>query len=111
LGKAAKAIDIYRWFCGLSIEDKIPDQSAFSRPRHERFSDSDMFRRVFEHVVETCIVLTLTDQKFLSFALSSLWKLIPGLAGLSFQDELSFAGRERSAANTAWSELFSCSKK
>src|SRR5213083_1563778 len=45
----------YRWFCGLSIEDKIPDHSAFSRARHERFRDSDMFRRVFEHVVETCI--------------------------------------------------------
>src|SRR5437868_13974225 len=27
--------------------------------------------------------LTRTDQKFLSFALSSLWKLMPGLAGLS----------------------------
>ena len=30
----------YRWFCGLSIEDKIPDHSAFSRARHERFRDS-----------------------------------------------------------------------
>src|SRR5450759_1411174 len=28
-------------------------------------------------------LLTRTDQKFLSFALSSLWKLMPGLAGLS----------------------------
>src|SRR3974377_1613210 len=37
----------YRWFCGLSIENKIPDHSAFSRARHERFYDSDMFRRVF----------------------------------------------------------------
>src|SRR2546422_969937 len=45
----------YRWFCGLSIEDKIPDHSAFSRARHERFRDSDMFRRVFERVVEACI--------------------------------------------------------
>src|ERR1700682_3984879 len=27
--------------------------------------------------------LTRTDQKFLSFALSSLWKLMPGLAGFS----------------------------
>ena len=24
----------YRWFCGLSIEDKIPDHSAFSRARN-----------------------------------------------------------------------------
>ena len=40
----------YRWFCGLSIEDKAPDHSAFSRARHERFRDSDIFRRVFERV-------------------------------------------------------------
>jgi transposase len=45
----------YRWFCGLSIEDKIPDHSVFSRARHERFRESDMFRRVFERVVEACI--------------------------------------------------------
>ena len=45
----------YRWFCGLSIEDKIPDHSAFSRARNERFRDSDIFRRVFERVVEACI--------------------------------------------------------
>ena len=49
----------YRWFCGLSIEDKIPDHSAFSRGRNERFRDSDIFRRVFEHVVETCIAAGL----------------------------------------------------
>jgi transposase len=24
----------YRWFCGLSIEDKVPDHSAFSRARN-----------------------------------------------------------------------------
>src|SRR5512132_1445714 len=45
----------YRWFCGLSIEDKIPDHSAFSRARNERFRDSDIFRRVFERIVGVCI--------------------------------------------------------
>src|SRR2546422_2016398 len=49
----------YRWFCGLSIEDNIPDHSAFSRARHERFRDSDIFRRVFERVVEACIAAGL----------------------------------------------------
>jgi hypothetical protein len=49
----------YRWFCGLSIEDKIPDHSAFSRARHERFRECDMFRRVFERVVEACIAAGL----------------------------------------------------
>src|SRR6202043_1942554 len=45
----------YRWFCGLGIEDRIPDHSAFSRARNERFRDSDIFRSVFERVVEACI--------------------------------------------------------
>ncbi len=45
----------YRWFCGLSIEDKIPDHSAFSRARNERFRDSDILRNVFERVVGACI--------------------------------------------------------
>src|SRR4249920_1668251 len=49
----------YRWFCGLGIEGKIPDHSAFSRARNERFRDSDIFRRVFERVVEACIVADL----------------------------------------------------
>jgi len=49
----------YRWFCGLSIEDKIPDHSAFSRARNERFRDSDIFRHVFERVVAACIAAGL----------------------------------------------------
>jgi transposase len=49
----------YRWFCGLSIEDKLPDHSAFSRARNERFRDSDIFRHVFERVVAACIAAGL----------------------------------------------------
>lgn len=49
----------YRWFCGLSIEDKLPDHSAFSRARNGRFHDSDIFRRVFERVVVACIAAGL----------------------------------------------------
>jgi transposase len=49
----------YRWFCGLGIEDKIPHHSAFSRARNERFRESDIFRRVFEQVVEACIAAGL----------------------------------------------------
>jgi hypothetical protein len=33
----------------------IPDHSAFSRARNERFREGDVFRRMFEQVVETCI--------------------------------------------------------
>jgi transposase len=49
----------YRWFCKLGIEHKIPDHSAFSRARHERFRDSGIFRRIFERVVEACIAADL----------------------------------------------------
>jgi transposase len=45
----------YRWFCKHGIEDAIPDHSAFSRARNERFREGDVFRRVFERVVEACI--------------------------------------------------------
>jgi len=45
----------YRWFCDLGLEDAIPDHSAFSRARNERFREGDIFRRIFERVVETCI--------------------------------------------------------
>ena len=45
----------YRWFCRLGIEDDVPDHSAFSRVRHERFRDADVLRRVFEAVVGACL--------------------------------------------------------
>ena len=45
----------YRWFCRLSLEDKVPDHSTFSKARHGRFRDSQTLRYVFEQVVERCI--------------------------------------------------------
>src|ERR1700733_9934964 len=49
----------YRWFWRLGIEDAVPDHSAFSRARNERFREGDIFRRVFERVVEACIAAGL----------------------------------------------------
>jgi transposase len=55
----------YRWFCDLGLDDAIPDASAFSRARNERFRESDIFRRVFERVVESCIEAGLVgDESF-----------------------------------------------
>jgi transposase len=45
----------YRWFCRLDLIDRIPDHSTFSKNRHGRFRDSDLFRKVFEDVVARCI--------------------------------------------------------
>ena len=45
----------YRWFCRLGLEDNIPNHSTFSKNRHGRYRDSDIFRFVFETVVQRCI--------------------------------------------------------
>lgn len=45
----------YRWFCRLDLTDAVPDHSTFSKNRHGRFRDSDLFRRLFESVVARCI--------------------------------------------------------
>ena len=46
----------YRWFCGLGLEDPVPDHSTFSKNRHGRFRDSGTFRHVFESVLQRCMV-------------------------------------------------------
>jgi transposase len=45
----------YRWFCRLELGDPVPDQSTFSKNRHGRFRESDLFRQLFEQVVARCI--------------------------------------------------------
>jgi transposase len=45
----------YRWFCRLGLEERIPDHSSFSKNRHGRFRKSDVFRYVFEGVVQRCM--------------------------------------------------------
>ncbi len=81
----------YRWFCRLSIEDRIPDHSAFSRARNERFRDSDIFRSVFEHVVGTCIGAGLVGGE--GFAVD---------ASLIVAD----ANKQRSIPGSQWSKEF-----
>jgi transposase len=77
----------YRWFCGLSIEDKIPDHSAFSRARNDRFGDSGIFRSVFERIVGACIAAGLVGGE--GFAVD---------ASLIMAD----ANKQRSIPGTRW---------
>ena len=46
---------VYRRFCCLGLPDRVPDHSTFSKNRHGRFRDSDLFRHLFETVVARCI--------------------------------------------------------
>lgn len=45
----------YRWFCCLGLEDVVPDHSTFSKNRHGRFRESEVFRYVFEAVLQRCM--------------------------------------------------------
>jgi transposase len=45
----------YRWFCRLDLTDPAPDHSTFSKNRHGRFRDCDLFRHLFERVLARCI--------------------------------------------------------
>jgi transposase len=44
-----------RWFCGLDIEEKVPDHSAFSRARNDGFRESNILRELSERIVSDCI--------------------------------------------------------
>lgn len=45
----------YRWFCRLDLTDAVPDHSSFSKNRHGRFRDSNLFRHLFEEVLSRCL--------------------------------------------------------
>lgn len=55
----------YRWFLGLKIEDKVPDHSTISQNRRRRFNGTNLFREIFERIVEQAIAKGLVGGKTL----------------------------------------------
>lgn len=51
----------YRWFTGLSFDQTVPHHSTFSKNRHGRFSESDLFRDLFEEIVRHCMEAGLVE--------------------------------------------------
>lgn len=45
----------YRWFCRLGLEADVPDHSTFSKNRHGQFRESDLFRHIFDQVLQRCM--------------------------------------------------------
>jgi transposase len=92
----------YRWYCRLGIEDQVPDHSAFSRARRERFRESDALRRVFERVVAICIAAGLVGGEAFSIDASLIkadvdkHKRVPGDQPIEWPttEEASHAVRE-----------------
>src|SRR6202040_3215404 len=45
----------WRWFTGLSFDQEIPHHSTFSKNRHGRFLESNLFQQLFEQIVDRCL--------------------------------------------------------
>lgn len=56
----------YRWFTRLGFDQEVPDHSTFSKNRHGRFRESEVFRGLFEEIVRRCIAEGLVEGQRLS---------------------------------------------
>lgn len=45
----------YRWFLGLSIEDSVPNYSTWSQNYLRRYSDSEVFDKIFKNIIGQAI--------------------------------------------------------
>lgn len=77
----------YRWFCRLDLNGCVPDHSTFSKNRHGRFRESDLFRHLFETTVSRCMAAGLILAAFSMFP--------PLLVILLFQKSLGLLGEIR----------------
>jgi len=48
----------WRWFTGLGFDQEIPHHSTFSKNRHGRFQESNLFQEIFEGIVARCVEAT-----------------------------------------------------
>jgi transposase len=56
----------WRWFTGLGFDQEIPHHSTFSKNRHGRFQESNVFERLFEEIVARCLQAGLVQGDNLS---------------------------------------------
>jgi len=56
----------WRWFTGLSFDHELPHHSTFSKNRHGRFQESNLFKQLFEEVVRRCVEAGLVVGEHLS---------------------------------------------
>lgn len=56
----------WRWFTGLGFDQEIPHHSTFSKNRHGRFQQSELFEQLFEQIVRQCVEVGLVQGTHLS---------------------------------------------
>lgn len=53
--RGAEVNNAYRWFLGLDIHDPIPYFSTFGQNYSRRFKETDLFERIFPHILSECM--------------------------------------------------------
>jgi transposase len=56
----------WRWFTGLTFDQEVPNHSTFSKNRHGRFQESNIFEQIFHEIVSQCIACGLVKGDHLS---------------------------------------------
>ena len=56
----------WRWFTGLGFDQEIPHHSTFSKNRHGRFQESNLFQELFEEIVARCVAVGLVKGEHMS---------------------------------------------
>jgi len=56
---------LYRWFIGLSYDERVPDHSTISQLRRRKFNDADLFKKLFMRVLELCAEAGLVSGRLL----------------------------------------------
>jgi len=56
----------WRWFTGLGFDQEIPHHSTFSKNRHGRFQESNLFQELFEEIVSGCVEAGLVKGEHMS---------------------------------------------
>jgi transposase len=56
----------WRWFTGLGFDQEIAHHSTFSKNRHGRFQESNLFQELFEEIVARCVEAGLVKGEHMS---------------------------------------------
>src|SRR5271165_4266990 len=56
----------WRWFTGLGFDEEVPHHSTFSKNRHGRFLESNLFQELFEEIVKRCMQTGLVKGEHMS---------------------------------------------
>ena len=61
--KEIEVNNAYRWFIGYDIGEEIPHFSTFGKNYSRRFKGTDIFERIFTHILDEAIDCRFIDEK------------------------------------------------